>query len=266
MEFGFCTYFASKSNQHIDYELLKMISQAGFDFVELPLFQIENQNSQEFDKLRKTLSSTQLSSQTCANLFPDEMILTGPEADAKAIQIYLSRAFSRAEKIGIKNIVFASVPAWQIPKKSTKNEGIQMIVSLITQMILPEAEKYQIKILIEPLRNTICDLVTTLSEAMLIVNQIKSPNLKLMADLYHLEINDEKPEQISRYSTQIEHIHIAQPGRHLPTNDFSTMINTYLDQFKNFGYDKTISFETLAPADLQRLESSLRLLKSRINQ
>ena len=265
MEFGFCTYFASKFNQHIDYELLKMISQAGFDFVELPLFQIESQKSQEFDKLRNTLSSAQLSCQICANLFPDDMVLTGPEPDAGAIQLYLSKAFSRAEELGVKNTVFASVPAWQTPKKSTKADGIQMIVSLISQMILPEAEKHQIKILIEPLRNTICDLVTTLSEAMLIVNQIKSPNLKLMADLYHLEINDENPEQISRYSTQIEHIHVAQPGRHLPTDDFSPTINVYLDQLNRIGYHKTISFETLAPIDLQRLKSALRLLKSRID-
>ena len=263
MKYGFCTYFTAQTNARPDYPLLEAVGKAGFDFVELPLFLLEKLEETELKKLQTFLEDQQISAGAAANLFPDEMPLCGPNTDEKVLKDYLRRAFERGRRIGVKKITFASVPAWQILPGETRDKGLLRVAGLLSDLILPLSAEYDMLILLEPLRRTICNLVNTLSDAMQIIRLVNLPDLRLMADVYHMQINEENPRQIGEYLDVIEHVHIARLERLLPTDYFTAAENKYLLPFVKKGYDKTISFETRAPADSQDLKKALLLLKSR---
>ena len=262
MKYGFCTYFAARSNNKPDYLLLEAVNKAGFDLVELPLFLLETLDKTEMKKLQVFLEDRQLSAGAAANLLPDGMPVCGREADEKKLKDYLQRAFEKGRQIGVQKITFASVPAWQVLAGETRKDGLRRVADLLSDLILPLSAEYDLLILLEPLRYTICDLVNTLADAKQIVRLVNSPGLRLMADIYHMQINAEDPGQIRDNLAYIEHIHVARLERLLPSEEFNKTEKKYLLVIAESGYDKTISFETRAPADSIELKKALWLLKS----
>ena len=52
MKYGFCKEFSTPMKTEIDYELIKMIKEAGFDFVEMRAMLVESVSDEEFLKLK----------------------------------------------------------------------------------------------------------------------------------------------------------------------------------------------------------------------
>jgi D-psicose/D-tagatose/L-ribulose 3-epimerase len=263
MQYGFCTYFASE-NDRIHNDLLERIARAGYDYVELPLFLIEALSEYEFSQLKDSLKTLSLQSPLCTNLFPDDMIITGPKANHTAIDAYLDRALPRASQLGVKQIIFANIPAWQAPY-GNRDRGYRNIASLVTNILIPRLERYGLTILIEPLRRSVCDLINTLADGMALVEMIDSPHVGLMADMYHMINNRENMREIYVHSHAIEHVHIAENMRALPVAKFSQEVATALAYLKSAGYDGTISYETRDENQDGNLEQALFLLKSFMN-
>jgi D-psicose/D-tagatose/L-ribulose 3-epimerase len=263
MRYGFCTHFATPLKDAIDYDLLRRISAAGFDDVEFPLCLIAGLSDGAFATLKGTLTALSLKATVCTHFFPDDMPLTGPEQDRKALEGYLAGALDRAAQLGIRKIVFASLLAWQIPEGFSRQEGYDRLAALLTELLVPACAKYGMLILIEPLRRSVCNLINTLTDGMALVNRVHSPAVRLMADGFHIIDNEEDPRQISDYARSIEHVHLAEAGRALPGRVYSKELEAVLAQLRAIGYDKTISFETVGGEDEEGMKVALALLKSR---
>jgi sugar phosphate isomerase/epimerase len=263
MRYGFCTNFATPLKGAVDFDLLQRIRAAGFDDVEFPLCLIESLSDKAFEDLKRTLAVLSLNTTVCTNFFPDDMPLTGPQQDRKMLEYYLARALDRAAQLGIRKIVFASVLAWQIPEGASRQEGYDRLAALLDELLILSCAKHDMLILIEPLRKSVCNLINTLTDGMALVNQVNSPAVRLMADGFHMLINEEDPRQIFAYARSLEHVHLAEAGRALPREGYSKELDAILSQLQIAGYDKTISFETVEGKDEKGMKAALSLLKSR---
>jgi D-psicose/D-tagatose/L-ribulose 3-epimerase len=266
VRYGFCTNFASHSTDAVDLDLLQRIHSAGFDEVELPLCLIENLDQGAFEVLAATLPRLRLGSTICTNFFPDQTPLTGTKADRPALERYLGRALDRAARLGVRTIVFASVPAWQVPPGGSRAEGRQLLADLMTDLLIPRCALYGMTILIEPLRRTICDLINTLADGMALVEQVRSPWVGLAADSTHMLSNGEDPRQISEFAPSIGHVHVVELQRALPAEGYSPGLEAILSQLAGAGYNRSISFETVEGGDAQRMKAALARLKARFAQ
>jgi hydroxypyruvate isomerase len=83
------------------------------------------------------------------------------------------------------------------------------------------AEANDILLNLEPLNiyvDHVGNFLTTTQEAAEMIKLINSPNLKVLYDVYHMQINEGNLSyNIKKYLDQIGHIHVADtPGRHEP--------------------------------------------------
>jgi D-psicose/D-tagatose/L-ribulose 3-epimerase len=96
--------------------------------------------------------------------------------------------------------------------------------------VAPHAESRGVTLLVEPLSPDQTDVVTSLSEAVSIVDQIGSPNVQTMFDV-HNAIKETLPhtQLIRKYLPFIKHIHVneldgSEPGR--GDYDFASLLST----------------------------------------
>jgi len=265
MRYGFCTDFASKKKDSVDYDLLCRIKQAGFDFAEIPLQLIVSLTEEEFEELIARSKEIGLANDVCCNFFPASVRLTGPEVDYEVIGNYLKIAFERASLLGVKKIIFGSCPARNLPEGFPEEEGYKQIVSLLNEYIIPLCKKYDIMVAIEPIRSGPCNFIITLPDGMKVVNQVNSPYVTLLADAMHMAYENEDPDHINEYFGSINHVHIANIDRILPEDAYCSIVEQVIKNLAKNGYDKTISFESKDGKGLESMIKALKLLKAQFS-
>ena len=266
MRYGFCKEFSTPLKTEVDYDLIKMIKEAGFDYVEMRAMLVSSLTDEEFDKLYNTLKELNLDCDCCCALFPKTIRVTGKSVDLNEIEAYLEKTFTRCKKLGAKKFVFGSAPARALDEETSQDEGYNQIADVIKKTVVPMCEKYDMTVVMEPLRKDACNFINTLSDGMRVVNDVKSDKIQLLADTIHMMTNNDNPDDVLKYKDSLKHIHIAELQRIMPEDGYSEYIEKVLGNIKQNGYDGTISFETKNGEGLESMKKALALLKNTINK
>ena len=264
MKYGFCKEFSTPMKTEVDYDLIKMIKDAGFDYVEMRAMLVESLSDEEFDKLYNTLKSLDLGCDCCCALFPKTIRVTGNSIDYAKIEEYIEKTFTRCKKLGATKIVFGSAPARALDEETDEETGYKQICDVISKIIVPACEKYGITIVMEPLRADACNFIHLLSEGARIVKTVNSPYVQLLGDTIHMRSNDDKPEAVIEYKDILKHFHIAELQRVLPEDEYSDYVASVLANLRKIGSEGTISFETKNGNGLESMKKALKLLKANI--
>lgn len=135
--------------------------------------------------------------------------------------------------------------------------------------VAPHAEARGVTILVEALPNSQSDVINTLADAALIVDEIGSPAVRTMFDTHNAEDEtDSHPAIVERYFPMIRHIHVNEmDGRHPGAGDYD-----FLSLFKTLrrleyqgwisleAFDFTPGPETVASESLRYLEAEIAKL------
>jgi sugar phosphate isomerase/epimerase len=130
-------------------------------------------------------------------------------------------------------------------ESSAKKEKLNIISSL--RECCRIAENNNVMLVFEPINSFEIDSYNTVSEAVNLMDEIRSENLKLLLDSYHINL-EEDPGFIWDYLKDITHyvghIHLADCTRRAPgTGHFD--FRTFLTIFKTAGYNDYASIETI---------------------
>jgi sugar phosphate isomerase/epimerase len=115
-----------------------------------------------------------------------------------------------------------------------------------------------VSLLLEPLNRYECDWFNTTEDALSLIERTGAPNLKYLADTFHMNIEERDiAASIRRAGSALGYVHLVDSNRcgpgqgHLP---FREVLNTLVD----IGYDGYLSFECLPKPDVNRaLKDSL---------
>ena len=147
-------------------------------------------------------------------------------------------------------------------EEATRNyvEGLRTVVSLAGQR--------GVTILVEALPIGQCDVITTLAEAVAIVNQIASPAVRTMFDA-HNAVDEVEPHAVlvDRYFDLIRHVHINEmDGRHPGTGDYD--FKPLLEMLHRRGYRRWVSLEAFdfTPGAEKIATDSLRFITKEVEQ
>ena len=261
MRYGFCKEFSTPLKTEVDYDLIKMIKDAGFDFVEMRAMLVSALSDEEFDKLEKTLAELDLACDCCCALFPRTIRVTGKSINYAEIEAYIEKTFDRCRRLGAKKIVFGSAPARALDEETTEEEGYAQIADVIKTAIVPACEKYDMTVVMEPLRADACNFIHTLADGMRVVDAVRSEKIQLLADTIHMMSNNDNPDDVIKYKDSLKHIHIAELARVMPEDDYSDYIKAVLANLREIGYDGTVSFESKNGDGLESMKKALALLK-----
>ena len=218
-------------------ESIKEIKRFGFDGVEICFM---------FDKTDEQLEEAQKATGIEYRLFMTDVRIGANDprcydayiADAKAV-------CDRAVRFGSKNVIVA-VGGDLVTEGISREEQLATMIQSCKELA-PYFEERGVNMLIEPINNKVdhvgCGLWSA-DESYYIIEQVGSPNVKMLYDIYHMQIMEGNVTgNMLQHLDVIEHVHCAGcPGRQEVYNselDYHYILKT----LKEAGYQGTVGIE-----------------------
>ena len=256
MEYGYCTGFSTTPRFQLGTELLGMIRESGFSYVEFPLMRLSSISPEGFSALRRQVEQTGLASPVACNFFPDSVRLVGKSVYCGQIDGYLACVLPRLQKLRVKKIVLGSGPSRTFESCQTRHEACSQFKDILANVILPRTKMYGMVVCLEPFPSADCNLIVSVQEGADFVDAVGDASFRLMVDIHHMLANGEPLASLSSCFSLIEHVHVAGRHRRIPQAK-DAFVFAALRQLAELGYRKTLSFETELPASSGELARAL---------
>ena len=209
MKFGACV--------GTDAEKIKILKEAGFDYAETNMTDIATISDEEFNAFLLALKENDIPCEASNCFIPGEYKLVGDAVDYTAISEYVAKALERASRVGIESAVFGSGGARRVPDGVSREDAHKQLAYFLKEIVSPEAAKYGIRIAIEPLNKKECNCLNSVLEGVAVAEATGCDNIKTLADLYHVFLENDQMADIAALKGKIIHAHIANPvGRCYP--------------------------------------------------
>jgi len=237
MNFGVCADFGNVEN-------LVKIKEVGFDFFELNLSDLGNQDRAILDNLVEAKKTNGLNFKAVNCFFPANVKITGSDMNETSVREYTEKVLAVANELGVKVCVIGSQGARNLLDGYDYQKGIEEFVRAV-KIAGEVAAKYGMDIAVEHLSTFEgSNFITTSTEAVNIAKLVDMDNVGIVLDIFHFHNEKEDFSVIKTLKNHIKHVHLVQPiGRGFPTG-----IDEYLQSFCNclneINYDKMISVES----------------------
>lgn len=217
---------------------------AGYDYIEegVQRLLIPQSPAETFAPNLVAALSASLPVYAYAGFLPGELTCVGPDAVHDEILVYARTAFERAGQIGSRIIVFGSGRSRRVPEGVDVEAATLQFIELLKKMG-PLAAEHGIIVAIEPLNKNECNLVNTVRQGTAIVRAVNHPGIRVLADVYHMALEDEGPESIIEAGPLLAHVHIAEKdGRSRPGAGGYDFV-PYFTALRQINYTGGISME-----------------------
>ena len=242
------------------------IKAAGYDYVEggVQNFLVPLEADEKFAPNLKKALAAPLPVYSYAGFLPGDLTCVGPEAKHDKILAYARTAFARAQQVGSTIIVFGSGKARRVPEGFSVEAATAQYVELLKRMG-PIAAEYGITVVIEPLNKKECNLVNTVRKGTEIARAVNHPNICVLADIYHMAMEEEGAESIVEAGPLLRHVHLAEKeGRARPGTAPYDFV-PYFAALKKIGYTGGISFECRWKNVDEEMAPALAYVKEQLN-
>lgn len=235
MQFGICT----------SVDKAPEAKAAGWDFVEelvQPFLQGDVSDAQW--KGVERVSSAVLPVPAANSLLPATLKVTGPAYDFGALKKYMATIMSRAQKAGIKTLVFGSGAARNVPEGFDRDKARAQILDFI-RISADLAAKHDVMLVAEHLNKGECNIINSVAEAMTYVRAAGHPHFKCLVDSWHFWLENEPLESLRAAMPWIRHVHLADvEGRVAPGLSGKCDYRPFFRVLKDGGYDGLMSIES----------------------
>ncbi len=251
MRFGVCSKF--------DY--FPWIEAAGYDYYEGVLSHIAAMSQEEYSALEKKLKEAKVHLEGTAVFIKGSARLIGEAADFEALAEYADFALGRAAKLGAKFAVLGSGKARSIPEGFSRARGEAQFME-VARICGDAAQKYGMKLAIEPLNYEETNLINTIAEGLEFCKKLHHPAIGLVADLFHMYMVGEDPSILKEAKDYLVHLHIARPDpdRAAPSMADAKILREWAKSLKECGYDGRMSLEcSWKPSVEKSLEKMLEV-------
>jgi len=234
MKIGLCT----------SIEHATVLAEAAFDYVEENVqgFLVPEDSDGAFAARLEVARQAALPILAANCFLPGALKCTGAAVDTERLVRYAETAFRRAQQAGIRVIVFGSGGARQIPDGFDRALALDQFVSY-ARRIAPLAGQHGVTIVIEPLNKKECNFINSLADGAAIVEAVDHPHLRLLADIYHMSMDHEPPDEIVKHGRWIQHLHVAEREGRLAPGTQGEDFGPYLRALKKISYGSALSFE-----------------------
>lgn len=200
---------------------------------------------------KEKIAQRPLPLRSCNGFIPGKFRLTGPKASHGPALDYAEKVLRRADEIGVQTIVLGSGGARNVPKDFVKadpkavEKGMGQFVDFCKALAKRVADLKTVQVVIEPLRPKESNLVNFVWQGKEIVDEVASPRLRLLADIFHMIEGGETADSIVKAGgALLKHCHIATKGPRLyPGANDTEVFLPYFAALKRIGYIGGVSCE-----------------------
>jgi len=220
------------------------MKESGLNYVETNVsgFLMPEKSEEEFASNRQIALNSVLPVYSANGFFPGDLKVTGPDADLQRAIKYSETAIRRASEIGIKYLVLGSGRSRNVPDGFDHDKAEEQFLAML-KGIAPIAEKYNIPIVIEPLRTQESNLINTVVEGAEMARRTGSDYICVLADFYHMLQNGETPESLLSCSDKLRHCHIAEKEKRTAPGVCGDDFTPFFKVLKDIGYQGGVSME-----------------------
>ena len=222
----------------LGYDMMKRI---GFNYVEASVGVISDLSEDELADLSQKTKDSAFELRYCNCFVPGRISLcTAPE---KEIHDFVDETMRRLDLLGVKSVIFGSGAARRCPEGMEKAQATEKIAAFLTYCNTVGA-RYGIKTIIENLNQNETNMLTTVAESAELVRALDLPYVALLADLFHMSIEQEDPRVLFDNCDLISHIHVSEaPGRVYPGKLAGAYFMQCVDQLHAAGFARDVSVE-----------------------
>ena len=184
---------------------------------------------------------------TCSGLhyiFDGTLRLLSQDAEMmKKSMAYLNRVVDLAADFEAPTVIVGSggitrnfEPGWDRPRSIACMQEVLHTVG-------DHAEEKGVILAVEAINRYETQFLNTMQEASEFVLQIDHPNVRTMADTYHMNIEEKDPaESVRKYGYLLQNLHLADSNRMAP-GDGHFGFKSVVQALKDIGYSKVCSYE-----------------------
>lgn len=250
-----------------DIEKVKIAVECGFDYIECGFQSFANATEEQLSLWEKTEKEYGIYSEAVNCFMPNALKVTGESVDYDAIKEFVAKGMKNCARLGVKVVVFGSSGARNIPEGFSYAKGVEQMGYFLREIASPEAEKYGITIVTEPLCSDESNLINRVKEGVMLAVLADRPNIKSLADIYHMKKSGDTYEDLQMVSTSIYHAHISNPngkGEHkrvYPSDVNEYDYKSFVNILRDAGCERCsveaniIDFSVDAPAAIKLLKS-----------
>ena len=141
--------------------------------------------------------------------------VVGPEIDNTQVRGYVIRLFDAMQQAGIPVIGYGSGGSRFVPDGFSRDRALEQVNEFL-QMCADLGESRGVQVALEPYNYDDANLINTVPEGVEMVREVNRPGIQLMADFFHIRLNDESFDTLAAAGPYLIHAHIAEPGRGRP--------------------------------------------------
>lgn len=237
----------------------KVIVENGFDFAECSLGLLMSISDEDFEKIIEKKIKIKIFNCFIPSAF--KIIEDTPE-----MWEYIKKAFYRMNRVSAEIIVFGSGAARRIPDTMNYDDGIVKLESFISRCN-DIAKEHNIMLALEPLNHNESNFLPTVKEAYNLAKKLNLSNVKILADIFHMYVENEDFSVIGETVTEICHTHINNPlTRACPTLDENEYIRKFAEALLSAGYSNAVTIESSFDDFENEIKDALKYLRKVFEQ
>ncbi|HHY83758.1 MAG TPA: sugar phosphate isomerase/epimerase [Clostridiales bacterium] len=231
MKFGICT---SINN-------ISALEKMGFDYIETGVAGVASMSEDDFKAAVQLVNRSKIKCEACNGLFPPQIKLVGSGYSEGIMVDYLKKAFHRIVQLGAQTVVLGSGSSRMIPIDI--GDGRNQLLNVF-RVVGDIASEFGLIIAIEPLNKAETNIINSVKEGLDFVTELSHPNVYLLADFYHMRVENESMKVIMEAGLTIKHLHIANSnGRIYPRSVDEDDYKEFFKALSVIGYNARLSIE-----------------------
>jgi D-psicose/D-tagatose/L-ribulose 3-epimerase len=241
MKYGVNAFIWTAGYTTADERLLPAIKQAGFDGIEIPIFDPEN-----FDAagLRRGFEANGLECTVCSILTPQTNIVSDDAAVRAGGRDYLAASLRRVAEAGARILAGPLyAPLGHLPgRRRSETEWIRAVECY--RSLAPVLEETGVTLAVEPLNRFETYFLNTAEDAARFCREVDHPSVGILLDTFHANIEEKSIGQAYRIAgPYLKHVHTCENDRGTPGSGHVEWDEVFA-ALRDAGYDGWLTIES----------------------
>ncbi|HUJ22631.1 MAG TPA: sugar phosphate isomerase/epimerase family protein [Bryobacteraceae bacterium] len=241
MKYGVNTFIWTANFTRDNLPLLPEIKRHGFDGIEVSLFHPAEFALQD---IRRGLEQNQLECTICSVIPRDLSIISEDASVRQKTRTHLEDCITTAAEVGAKIMAGPLYsPVGYLPGRRRTTDEWKRAVECY-QSLGPALARHDVTIAIEPLNRFETYFLNTAEDAVALCDQIHHPNVGILFDTFHANIEEKNIGQAYRtVAPHLKHVHTCENDRGIPGSGHVEWQDVF-QALCDIGYDGWLTIES----------------------